>query len=77
MLRGIGGEDVTPALKPIIELAGDQIKRARISRKYVRRLSSELGNRVLTVPKIFKNDLQPGDLEFISQELESQLNNVA
>lgn len=76
ILSGIGGNDVAPDMSPVIELAMEQIDRARISEKYVRRLRSDFGDRVLTVQKIFKKDLSPEDLQLISRELENQLNNV-
>ncbi len=76
ILHGTHGKDIAPGVKPVIDLAVSQIERARISDKYIRKLRSDLGDQVLTVPKIFKKDLLQGDLKVISRELENQLNNI-
>ncbi len=60
-------------ITPVIETARDGILRAGISRKYLSKLRSETGDRVLSVQKIFKNNLTQADLKNISGEIDAQL----
>lgn len=76
LLHDIAGRDLTPDTKPVVDLAREHIERAGISAKYLRRLRSQLGDRVLTVPRVFKKDLSPEDLKAISRGIENQLNGI-
>lgn len=62
-----------PDISAVIETARDQIKMSAISKKYLRKVRSVTDDRVVSVRKIFKNNLTRTDLRNISMEIKEQL----
>jgi len=61
------------AAERVLGIAKEHTERAKTSERYLTKLRDGLKDGVLTLPKIFKKDLEPADLKYIASRIASQL----
>ncbi|HVY55864.1 MAG TPA: hypothetical protein VHC46_08925, partial [Thermodesulfobacteriota bacterium] len=72
-LNGLPGMGVAAPSGRALEIAKEHVRRTRVSERNLAKLRGGLKKSVIAIPRIFKKDLEQGDLKYIASRIESQL----